>query len=142
MAKRLPNILLGAGTLVHRDGRLLVVKRAQAPNRGLWAFPGGKVEEGETPMQAAVRETREEVGLDVEIEGVFDVVTYMPSELGKGKRRQVVLVDYLAKPSGGRVRLNGESTDYRWVVPEELLRLNTTPQMRACAMKFASLGRE
>ena len=139
MAKRLPKIVLGAGTLVHREGRLLVVKRAQAPNRGLWAFPGGKVEEGETPMQTAVRETKEEVGLDVEIEGLFDVVTYMPSELGRGDWRQVVLVDYLAKPTDWRVRLNSESSAYRWVLPEELLRLDTTPQMRACADKFAKL---
>jgi mutator protein MutT len=141
MAKRLPKIVLGAGTLVHREGRLLVVKRAQAPNRGLWAFPGGKVEEGETPMQTAVRETKEEVGLDVEIEGLFDVVTYMLSELGRGDWRQVVLVDYLAKPTDRRVRLNSESSAYRWVLPEELLRLDTTPQMRACADKFAKIWR-
>ncbi len=139
MAKRPPKIVLGAGTLVHRDGRLLVVKRAEEPNRGLWAFPGGRVEVGETPMQAAVRETKEEVGLDVEIEGVFDVVTYMPEELGKGYRMQVVLVDYLARPNGGRVRLNGESSDYRWVLPDGLKRLDTTQQMRDCAAKFARL---
>ena len=85
--------MLGAGTVVHRGGRLLVVKRAEDPHRGLWAFPGRKVEAGETPMEAALRETREEVGLDVEIEGIFDVVTYFPNELGKGVRDQVVLVD-------------------------------------------------
>ena len=141
MVKRLPKIVLGAGTVLHKDGRLLVVKRAEAPNRGLWAFPGGKVEVGETPMQAAVRETKEEVGLDVEIEGVFDVVTYMPEELGRGYRRQVVLVDYLAKPNGGRVRLNGESSDYRWVLPDGLKGLDTTQQMRDCAEKFARLGK-
>ncbi|MDG6982143.1 MAG: NUDIX domain-containing protein [Nitrososphaerota archaeon] len=141
MAKRPPKIVLGAGTLVHRDGRLLVVKRAEEPNRGLWAFPGGRVEVGETPMQAAVRETKEEVGLDVEIEGVFDVVTYMPEELGKGYRMQVVLVDYLARPNGGRVRLNGESSDYRWVLPDGLKRLDTTRQMKECAAKFARLGK-
>ena len=141
MAKRLPEIVLGAGTLVHKGSRLLVVKRAQAPNRGLWAFPGGKVEEGETPMQTAVRETKEEVGLDVEIEGLFDVVTYMPADLGRGNWREVVLVDYLAKPTKGRVRLNPESSAYRWVLPEELLRLDTTPQMSSCAEKFAKIGR-
>ncbi|MDG7010254.1 MAG: NUDIX domain-containing protein [Nitrososphaerota archaeon] len=132
-------IVLGAGTVVHRDGRLLVVKRANDPHRGLWGFPGGRVEAGETPMDAALRETMEEVGLEVEIEGIFDVVTYLPDELGKGMWDQVVLVDYLAKPGGGRVRINDESTAFRWALPSELVRLDTTSQMKACAMKFADM---
>lgn len=118
---------------------MLVVKRAEPPHLGLWSFPGGKVEAGETPMEAAVRETKEEVGLDVKVEGVFDVVTYLPAELGKGNWSQVVLIDYLAAPGGGRVVLNGESSDFRWVRPSELEALETTPQMRACARRFASL---
>ena len=125
--------------MIHRKGRMLVVKRAEDPHRGLWAFPGGKVEAGETPMEAALRETMEEVGLDVEIEGVFDVVTYLPRELGKGTRSQVVLVDYLARPLGGKVRINGESSEFRWVLPSELDLMDTTPQMRACARKFAEV---
>ena len=137
-------IVLGAGTVVHRRGKMLVVKRARNPDRGLWAFPGGRVERGESPMEAAIRETREEVGLVVESEGLFEVVTYLPSE-GHGRlrsrprRSQVVIVDYLAKPSGGKVVLNGESSEYRWVTPRELVALDTTPQMRDCAKKFANL---
>ncbi|MDG6920323.1 MAG: NUDIX domain-containing protein [Nitrososphaerota archaeon] len=139
MARPLPKVVLGAGTVIHRGGRLLVLKRAEEPNRGLWAFPGGKVEVGETPMQAAVRETKEEAGIDVEIQGIFDVVTYKPWELGTGNRWQLVVVNYLAKPNRGRVSLNAESSDYRWVLPDELMGLDTTPQMRGCAEKFARL---
>ncbi|MDG6985409.1 MAG: NUDIX domain-containing protein [Nitrososphaerota archaeon] len=136
-------IVLGAGTVVHRRGKMLVVKRARDPNVGMWAFPGGRVEVGESPMDAALRETREEVGLVVESEGLFDVVTYF----GRGRKKlpglphgsQVVVVDYLAKPTRGRVVLNEESSDYRWVTPSELETLYTTPQMRACARKFAEM---
>jgi 8-oxo-dGTP diphosphatase len=134
------SIVLGAGTVVHRKGRMLVVKRAEAPNLGFWAFPGGRVEQGETPMEAAVRETREEVGLEVKVEGIFDVVTYFPSELGKGRWDQVVLVDYLAKPISGKVVINKESADFRWILPDEMKDLKTTPQMKACAQKFADLS--
>jgi 8-oxo-dGTP diphosphatase len=138
-------IVLGAGTVVHRKGKMLVVKRANEPHRGLWAFPGGRVESGESPLEAALRETREEVGLDVEIEGVFDVVTYLPgrpesSRPGRPPKSQVVIVDYLAKPTAGKVKLNAESSDYRWVSPRELDALDTTPQMKACARRFVALG--
>ena len=132
-------IVLGAGTVVHRRGRMLVVRRAEAPHLGLWSFPGGVVEAGESPLEAAVRETMEEVGLRVRVEGVFDVVTYLPGELGKGNWNQVVLVDYLAKPVGGKVVLNGESSKFRWVTPSELNGLETTSQMRGCAARFAEL---
>jgi 8-oxo-dGTP diphosphatase len=132
-------IVLGAGAVVHRKGKMLVVKRAEAPHLGLWSFPGGSVEQGESPLEAAVRETKEEVGLKIRIEGVFEVVTYLPGSLGEGNWSQVVIIDYLAKPLGGKVVLNAESSDYRWVSPWELEALETTPQMRACARKFAEL---
>jgi 8-oxo-dGTP diphosphatase len=135
-----PSIVLGAGTVVHRRGRLLLVKRAEAPHLGLWSFPGGKVEVGESPQEAAVRETKEEVGLDVKIEGIFEVVTYLPNELGPGSRDQTVLVDYLARPLRSRVRLNAESSDFKWALPADVERLETTSQMKACARKFAKLA--
>lgn len=49
--------------MVVQDGRVLLVKRAKPPLAGCWAFPGGSVEAGETPEQAALRELEEETGL-------------------------------------------------------------------------------
>jgi len=49
---------------VVRDGRVLLVRRARPPSQGLYAFPGGKVEAGETLEQAALRELKEETGLE------------------------------------------------------------------------------
>lgn len=136
---RRPRIVLGAGAIVHRRGRMLVVKRAEEPHRGFWSFPGGMVEEGESPTEAAARETLEEVGLRVKIEDVFYVASYLPAELGRGPWSQVVVVDYLAKPLKGRVVLNGESSDFRWLAPSEFDALETTPQVRDCVRKFAAL---
>ena len=125
--------------MIHKNGRMLLVKRAEQPHIGLWTFPGGMVEEGESPEDAAAREALEEVGVRVKIEDVFYVASYLPSELGGGRRGQVVVIDYLAKPIGGKVVLNGESSDSRWVLPSEMEALETTPQMRDCAKKFARL---
>jgi len=58
-------ILVSAVALIDRDGRVLLAQRpAGKPMAGLWEFPGGKVEQGETPEAALVRELHEELGID------------------------------------------------------------------------------
>ncbi|MDV3293167.1 MAG: NUDIX domain-containing protein [Nitrososphaerales archaeon] len=135
-----PRIVVGAGILVHRKGRILLVKRGEEPDRGMWSFPGGMVELGETTEEAAVREVREEVGLTVEIERLFDVATYLPGGKGTKARGQVVVVDYLGRPRRGRVRLNHESSAFGWFAPGEVQRLDATSEVKLFAKKFARLG--
>jgi 8-oxo-dGTP diphosphatase len=54
------------GAVVHdAAGRLLLIRRGHDPHRGLWSLPGGRIEGGESPEEAVVREVREETGLDV-----------------------------------------------------------------------------
>ena len=67
---------LVAGTLPVRDGRILMTRRAIEPSRGLWTFPGGFVYWGEDVQDAARRETREEVGLVLELDGLHGVYSY------------------------------------------------------------------
>lgn len=94
---RLLVVLIG----VVRDGRVLLIRRGKPPYRGLWGLPGGKVEPGEAPQVAAVRELLEEVGLKgpVEYRGglverlelpaetrVFDILVYRASSDGEPRR--------------------------------------------------------
>jgi 8-oxo-dGTP diphosphatase len=67
---------LVAGTLPVRGGRILLTRRAIEPSRGLWTFPGGFVDWGEDVQDAARRETREEVGLALELDALHGVYSY------------------------------------------------------------------
>jgi 8-oxo-dGTP diphosphatase len=66
MGGGLPVVLVSAVALVDADGRVLLAQRpAGKPMAGLWEFPGGKVDPGETPEAALIRELAEELGIDV-----------------------------------------------------------------------------
>ena len=63
---RITPVVRCVGAVVHdAAGRLLLIQRGHDPHRGLWSLPGGRIEAGESPEQAIVREVREETGLDV-----------------------------------------------------------------------------
>jgi 8-oxo-dGTP diphosphatase len=63
--RKKPILLVAACALVDADGRVLIAQRPQGkPLAGLWEFPGGKVEPGETPEECLVRELREEIGIE------------------------------------------------------------------------------
>ncbi|HCA90720.1 MAG TPA: 8-oxo-dGTP diphosphatase MutT [Alphaproteobacteria bacterium] len=65
MSKGLPTVLVSAVALIDRDGRVLLAQRPAGKRMaGLWEFPGGKIETGETPEAALIRELGEELGID------------------------------------------------------------------------------
>lgn len=60
-----PIVLVAACALIDTDGRILIAQRPEGKSlAGMWEFPGGKVEEGETPEQALIRELNEELGIE------------------------------------------------------------------------------
>jgi 8-oxo-dGTP diphosphatase len=128
--------LVGAGAVVHRSGRVLLVKRRYPPNQGKWALPGGLVELGETVQGAAVREVREETGLWVEVEGLLDVQTDIHRDSEGRLEYHYILVDYLAIPVRGRMKLNPESSDFGWFDEEQARGLSTTSGTRAVLRNY------
>lgn len=75
---------VGAGALIERDKRLLLLQRAKAPFAGCWNLPAGYVEADESPIQAVIREVYEEVGLQAEVTDLIDVYFFNDDPRGNG----------------------------------------------------------
>ena len=115
--------VVGVGIVIVDDSRLVLVRRGAEPALGKWSFPGGAVELGEAVRDAAVRETKEEIGLDVEI--VLDVPMdaydiFSPDNNGR-LRFHYVLLQFLAKPKDDRIlKPTSGVTDAKWVPLDEV----------------------
>jgi 8-oxo-dGTP diphosphatase len=113
--------VVGVGGVIVRDGRALIVKRAHEPRKGEWSLPGGLVELGETLVEAAKREIREETGLEVEVGEVIEVFDRVHHLDGR-VRYHFVIVDYLCRPTGGTLQAGDDAEDVAWVSDEEVER--------------------
>lgn len=103
--------------LVEADGRLLLLKRADAPQRGWWDTVGGFIAAGESAEQAMLREAREEIGVAVRIEQLLG--TY-GSVYGDTGLRTLGVAFRCTLPPDARLRISAESTDHGWFARAEL----------------------
>ena len=99
---------------------VLLVKRAAAPNKGLWAIPGGSVELGETLQQAAEREVKEETGLTITAGNPVHVFDYLERDEFGAIRFHYVIVDVLADFVSGEIVPADDAADAAWFEAEEL----------------------
>jgi 8-oxo-dGTP diphosphatase len=98
-----PKIAVGTIIKTERD-RLVLVRRAIEPGYGLWVFPGGYVDRGEPLTSAAIREAREECGLDVRLDALVNIYSY--------PGRAPVIVVYAATAIGGTPCVDDECLEF------------------------------
>ncbi|MBR2241366.1 MAG: NUDIX domain-containing protein [Clostridia bacterium] len=102
------------GAVIFDEDKVLVIQQV----KGHWGFPKGHVEDGETEVQTAIREIKEETNLDVEIDETHRYVErYSPEE---GVEKDVVF--FIAKKIGGEVKVQEEEVkDTEWLLPKDAM---------------------
>jgi ADP-ribose pyrophosphatase YjhB (NUDIX family) len=118
---------LAVSAAIFRDGRVLVVRRAREPAAGSWTLPGGRVELGETLVEAVVREVAEETALTIRVKGLAGYREVILESAVEGRGRHFVILPFAAQWISGEVKLNEELGDFSWRTLSEIADLPTTP---------------
>jgi len=103
---------IAVGTIIRRsDDRIVLVRRAIEPGYGKWVFPGGYVDRGEELTLAAMREAREEAGLDVQLDHLINIYSYAGAP---------VIVVYAATALSGDLAVDDEGLEIREFTIDEI----------------------
>jgi len=104
---------VAVGTIIANSaGDVVLVRRAIEPGYGLWVFPGGYVDKGEVVTTAAIREAREEAGLEIRIDRLLNVYSY--------SGRPLVVIVYTATALTADLNCDEECLEARWFAPDEI----------------------
>ena len=104
---------IAVGTVIRaQSGRIVLVRRAIDPGYGKWVFPGGYVDRGERLTVAAIREAREECGLDVRLDGLVNIYSYAG--------RAPVIVVYAATAKSGTLCIDDECLEIAEFEPADI----------------------
>ncbi|MCG8625745.1 MAG: (deoxy)nucleoside triphosphate pyrophosphohydrolase [Proteobacteria bacterium] len=114
----MPIIVASLAALIDRDGRVLIAKRPHGkPYAGLWEFPGGKLETGETPEAALIRELQEELGIST-IQSCLAPLGFAST---RQDNQQLLLLLYACRKWQGQPQaMTGEGSAIAWVRPNQL----------------------
>ena len=125
-------IAVTAAIIINDEGKVLVCRRPENPGKlygGLWEFPGGKIERGETPRECLERELYEELGVKAEVGKVYDVVC----DWGE---KEILLIFMLVRIVSGEIT-PAEHSEVRFAAPSELNGLGFCPSDTFIASKLA-----
>lgn len=125
MAKRVfTQVHAVAGAIIEKDGKILLVKEIwNSPDKGKWNHPAGWIELGQSPLECAIREVKEETGYDFEpseLLGIYSLVrTDLAGAVPEGVPHAVKLL-FTGKISGSPHSGNEEIGEIRWFSPDEI----------------------
>ena len=117
--------------ITNNQGKVLILKRSLAekycPN--FWDLPGGKVENGETLLEAAKREVKEESGLEVKLKQNFFYIYHCQNV-------ELDIYGFKAETSNGKVILSDEHTEFKWISKKDWENLEYTSSVEATIKEF------
>lgn len=129
-APRANSLVVAVAVVVRNEsGHVLMIERT---DNGLWAVPGGAQDIGETTREAAVREVREETGIEVEVTDIVGIYSDPRHVIAydDGEVRQEFSIVFHARPIRGELRTSSESRRVHWVPQEQIEHLNIDRSMR------------
>jgi 8-oxo-dGTP diphosphatase len=103
---------VATGAIFSLNGGILLVQRAIEPSYGKWVFPGGYVDRGESLEAAAIREVKEEAGLDVRLTRLLGVYS--------SPGNPVIVIAYVGEVMGGSIQVDEEGLDARVFAPSDI----------------------
>lgn len=103
------NPLLTVDTVITQRDSVVLIKRKNPPYMGSWALPGGFVEYGETVESAALRETKEETGLDVELDRIVSIY----SDPERDPRGHIISICFLGHKTGGKLMADTDAAEVK-----------------------------
>ncbi len=119
--------ILGVSTLVRRGDSVLLVRRGEPPMRDIWAFPGGRVEFGESLAAAAAREVMEETAITVDVDGAIDQAEILIRNDAGAVERHYVLIVFAGTWLAGEPVAGDDAAEARWVDVADLAQFQKTP---------------
>ena len=117
---------LAVSAAIIRNGKVLIVRRARPPARGVFTLPGGGVEAGETLHEAIIREVREETALTIEPLALAGYREVIGRDADNKIERHFVILPFAARWIAGDVALNEELAEASWLATADLAGLKTT----------------
>lgn len=102
--------------VIEKGGKIVMVVRAIEPFKGMWEWPGGHVEENETVEECAIREAKEETGLDIKLKEILGVY----SEPGRDPRGPTVTTAFIAEAVSGKLQPATDAKEVKVVKVEDV----------------------
>lgn len=119
--------LVAASVAVLREGRVMLAARGRPPLAGLFSLPGGLVEPGETLAEAALRELREETGVEAEMIGFVAPIEFIARDPEGRAQHHFVICAHVARWRAGEGETGDEAAEIRWLAEAEIGSVPTTP---------------
>lgn len=118
------------GVVVWRGDELLLIKRAKPPREGQWGIIGGALETGETHFEAAIREAREEAGIEIEPFAVITAIDSISKDTSGKTEFHYSIIEVNAQLLSGEPKPSAEISEYRWVLPAALQKIDVWTELK------------